>query len=155
MQTFKLPHILHCYWFNRRNVLIASTIILIPLMLIGIARLMSTQVPKSEILKVARAVLIDHADTHPLSMGWQFVEARISDQDTLEMVVNVASIEQARVILSRRGRIRYSYMKRACPAPDANVYKVLPKNQTVWVRLQYHDTFIVSGACPLTKSIYG
>ena len=88
-------------------------------------------------------------------MGWKFVEARISDHETLEMVVNVTNVEHARVILTRRGQIRHSYMKRACPAPDANIYKVLPKNQTVWIRLLYHNIFTVRGSCPLFKSIYG
>tara|TARA_B110000967_G_scaffold207548_1_gene257193 strand:- start:55 stop:222 length:168 start_codon:yes stop_codon:yes gene_type:complete len=46
-------------------------------------------------------------------MGWKFVEARISDRETLEMVVNFTNVEHARIILTRRGRIRHLYMKQA------------------------------------------
>ena len=88
-------------------------------------------------------------------MGWKFVEAQISYYEILEMVVNVTNVEHARGILTRRGRIRHSYMQQAHPAPDANIYKVLPKSQTVWIRLLYHDIYIFRGSCPLFKSIYG
>ncbi len=68
-------------------------------------------------------------------MGWKFVEIRISDHEILEMVVNITNVEHARLTLILRGRIRHSYMKQACPVPDANIYKFLPKNQNGWIRL--------------------
>ena len=141
-------------WLNRRTLTAIGLIVGLPVILIGLARLMATEAPKSEVMEVARAVLEEHVRRIPPNKTWQMTATRVTEDNKLEMDVDIANYHQAKVIESRSGRVRYSYMKLACPDLDATVYQQLPKNETIWIQLHYNGNPIVRGACPLNASIF-
>ncbi|NQW01037.1 MAG: hypothetical protein HQ483_15130 [Rhodospirillales bacterium] len=147
-ETIKFPFI------SRRIAVILVLVVGFPILLLAIARLLSTDLPKAEVMEVARAVLEEHVRRNPPNGTWQMTATRVTDQDKLEMDVDVADYDKAKFIMSRTGRIRHSYMKLACPELEADVYRQLPKNETVWIQLHYNGEPIVSGACPLAKSLF-
>lgn len=147
-QTLKYP------WVRRRTVIILGILLTAPLVLIGLLRLMATDSSKAEVMEVARAVLEEHIGRNPPNRTWEMTGNRINEDGQLEMDVNVTSFHQAQVIQSRTGRVKYSYMKLACPALEAKVYDLLPKDETIWVQLHYNGTPIVRGACPLARTIF-
>jgi len=154
MSALRLPQTLHFPWVRRRTLLICTLIVGLPLALIGVARILATDIPKSDRMEVARAVLEEHVRRNPPNKEWTMTETRITDDLKLEMDVDVTNYDQAQVILSRSGRIRYSYMKLACPEPGSAVFGHLPERETVWINLHYNNRPIVTGACPIGKSIF-
>ncbi len=147
-QAFQNPQV------SRRSLIILVLVVGLPLVLIGAARLFSTSLAKADVMEVARAVLEEHVRRNPPNREWKMTATRISDDDNLEMDVEVVNYDQAQFILSRTGRIRHSYMKLACPDFGAEVYRQLPKNETIWIQLHYNGSPIVRGACPLAKSLF-
>ena len=141
-------------WMNRKTLMVFGLIVGLPFLLIGLARLIATEMPKSEVMEVARAVLEEHVRRNPPNRTWQMTATRVTDQNKLEMDVDIANFHQAKVIESRSGRVRHSYMKLACPELGATVYQQLPKGENIWIQLHYSGKPIVRGACPLAASIF-
>lgn len=154
MSVLRMPQILQYPWIRRRTLIILTLVIGLPLVLIGIARIFATDLPKSDRLGVAQAVLEEYVRRNPPNKEWVMTATRITDDLKLEMDVDVANYDQAQVIFSRTGRIRHSYMKLACPELESDVYSHLPERETIWVNLHYNGEPIVRGACPLGKGLF-
>ena len=141
-------------WFNRRNMTTAAIVLGLPILLLILARTLATDPISAAEMQVSQAVLEEYVQRNPPNKTWQMTAIRVTDDQKLEMDVNVTNSHQAKVILSRSGRIRYSYLKLACPKLDAPIYGQLPKGQTVWVQLHHFNKPIVRGACPLASSLF-
>ena len=124
---------------------------MLPLALIGLARLFATDMPKLENLEVARAVLEEYVRRNPPNRTWKMTASRVTAEGKLEMDVDVDNYDEAQFILSRSGRIRYNYLKLSCPVESADVYGMLPQGDTIWIKLHYNNEPIVDGPCPLSS----
>ena len=61
--------------------------------------------------------------------------------------MHVAVVPHATVIESRNNRIRFSYMKLACPSGDPVVEKWITETK-VWINLHFHGKTLIEAACP-------
>lgn len=154
MLALSFPSLFKHSWFSRRNIIAACIVLGLPILFIGLARLIAMDPVDRDKMEVARAVLEEHVRRHPPNKTWQMTSIRISDDFKLVMDVNVPNSRHAKVIQSRTPRVQHSYMKLACPSLDSRVYKQLPEGETVWIQLHYYDQPIIKGACPLAPSIF-
>ncbi len=154
MLALKLPRLSQFPWMNRKTLIVIVLVTGLPLLMLGMARFLATDLPREDVLEVARAVLVEHMNRNPPNKTWVMTATRISGDHKLEMDVDVANFDQAEVIMSRSGRVRHSYMKLACPDLEADVYRLLPAQETIWIRLHYNGKSIVRGACPLSNSMF-
>ena len=98
-------------------------------------------------LNVAAIALHDHYTVNPPYGVWVFDGVRITEGDRIVVDVNVTVIPHATFIETRNKRIRYSYMKLACPAKDAPVQKWL-EGKKIWVNLNFHGKTLMEAVCP-------
>jgi len=139
-------------WISRRVLIVMAITILLPAGALIWAKFISRDMPRGDALQVAAFVLAEDLKANPLKTGWELKDIHVTEDLRLEMDVNVSFYYQAEFIKSRNGRIRYSYLKLSCPSPELEVFKVLPKESTVWVRLMYDNEVIVAGGCPSSSA---
>jgi len=155
MSTMRLSTWMTLPWIPRRVLRNVAVIILVPVSLLMAAVYLSREPAKPTDLKVAALALAQDIQNSPLKGGWTVSNIRVNDKMRVEMDVEVAYYHQAEVIKSRSGRVKYSYLKLACPAATASVYSHLKKLETVWIHLYFNHDLIVSGACPKTNGPFG
>lgn len=148
MVAARIPHWATLPWIPRRVLMVLAVAILLPAFLLLGAKYLSQDMPKGDALQVAALVLAEDLKVNPLKTGWKLKNIHLTEDLRLEMDVNVTYHYQAEFIKTRNGRIRYSYLKLACPGPESEVFKFLPEKSTVWVRLLYENELIVAGGCP-------
>jgi len=155
MSTMRLTNWLTLPWIPRRVLRNVSVIVLVPVSLLIGAAFMAQESTEPRELEIAALALAEDMQKSPPQGGWNVTGIRVNDKMRVEMDVEVAYHHQAEFIKTRSGRVKYSYLKLACPAPDAKVYRHLPKYEAVWIHLYFNNDLIVSGACPKTGGPFG
>jgi len=135
---------------NRRKLLGTSLALSVPALLLAGLFAVSQSNEKMDAMRVAAIALNDYYADNPPYGVWDFQGVRITDDERLMVDVHVAVTPHATFIETRNMRIRYSYLKLACPKAKANVHQWL-KNQTVWINLHFHGKTLMEGACPRGK----
>jgi hypothetical protein len=139
-------------WLPRNGLKILAGMIIVSGVVLAGANFFAKDAVDEQTLKIAALALAeDMQNTPPRQSGWVVSKITISQQFRLEMDVEVAYAYQADFIRSRSGRVRYSYLKLACPPPEGKVYTVLGERENVWLRLNYNNEVLVSGLCPKSK----
>ena len=108
---------------------------------------------KREILNLAAANFGNYLTENPLRIGWKMTAIRVTQDLRLVVDVKVILRREAKVIKSRNSRIKYSYLKLACPPPDADVFRTLPGGETLWIRLHHQGDTLIEAGCPKDSSI--
>lgn len=108
------------------------------------AREMSDQ----EALEVAAVAVKNYIDENPPRPGWRATKVYIDAKHSIIVDVHVPVFAHAQVIRERNERIRYSYMKLACPPPDAWVFDWLGEQNRLWINLNHHGETIIKAPCP-------
>ena len=116
------------------------------LAVLGLA-LMSKYDAQMESMQQAQVALESHYSANPPNRVWDYQGVRISERKRLVVDVHVGVIPHATFIKTRNGRIRYSYMKLACPKAGAAVHNQL-NGETIWINLHFHGDVLLEGACP-------
>jgi len=148
MSTMNLNGRLTFPGVSRRVLRNVSLIILIPsLFLIG-SLFFARDGSRNEDMQIAALVLAEDMHSVLLQNGWSINRVFVNDKQQVELDIDLAYSYQAEFIKSRNGRVQFSYVKLACPPPEAKVYSILPKFESVWVHLLYNKELIVKGACP-------
>ena len=137
---------------HRRKILGIAFVMLAPGLLIAGLFVMSSTDTVSRDLKVAAIAINDHYLDNPPYGVWRYDGVRITGENRLIVDVHVAVIPHATFIRTRNNRIRYSYLKLACPKAGANVHRYLV-GTPIWINLKFHDETLLLGACP--KSLKG
>lgn len=107
----------------------------------------------AEALEVAQVAVKNYIDENPPRPGWKATKVYVDDQGSVVVDVHVPNFAHARVIQERNERIRYSYMKLACPPEDAWVYEWLGHAHRLMINLNHHGETLIKAPCPsnLTK----
>ena len=134
---------------HRRKLLGLAAVFVLPAMILGFLFIAANSGSEKQAMRVAAIALQDHYSENPPYGVWEFESVRISEDERLIVDVHVAVIPHATFIKTRNKRIRYSYLKLACPKADAPVHAFL-QNQTVWINLRFHEETLLLGACPKT-----
>ncbi len=108
---------------------------------------------KREILNLAAANFGNYLTENPRRIGWKMTAIRVTQDLRLVVDVKVILRREAEVIKSRNSRIKYSYLKLACPPPDAKVFRTLPGGETLWIRLHHYGDTLIEAGCPKDSSI--
>ena len=106
--------------------------------------------PSDDALRAAAIALDTYYNENPPNGVWRYEGVRIVDNKRLVIDVHVAVVPHATVIESRNKRIRYSYMKLACPHGDPIVERWLEETK-LWINLNFHGKTLIEGACPREK----
>lgn len=132
---------------NRRKTLAVGFAFALPGLLLATLVHISEPVSHDDAMNVAAIALHDHYSANPPYGVWSFDGVRITDDERLVVDVHVTVIPHATFIETRNKRIRYSYMKLACPSGDAEVQKWLD-DIPVWINLNFHGKTLIEGSCP-------
>ncbi len=132
---------------HRRKTLGVTFALALPAILLVVMAQLAKPVSHEDTLNVAAIALHDYYSVNPPYGVWTFNGVRITDDERLVVDVHVSVIPHATFIETRNKRIRYSYLKLACPAATANVHKWLDKIP-VWINLNFHGKTLLEGACP-------
>ena len=143
-------------WFSnflrrhRRKTVGVSFAFALPALLLATMVHLSEPISHEDSLNVAAIALHDHYSANPPYGVWNFDGVRI-DEGRLVVDVNVSVIPHATFIETRNKRIRYSYLKLACPSAKADVQKWLD-NKPVWIHLNFNGKTLIEGRCPRDPS---
>lgn len=127
-----------------RGIFIAMAI---PAVFLGGIMLAAKSGPSEDTMRAAAIALDAFYNENPPNGIWEYQGVRIVDNKRLVIDVHVAVVPHATVIESRNERIRYSYMKLACPSSDPVVDKWI-KETRVWINLHFHGKTLIEAACP-------
>lgn len=148
MITNKLRHLV--------NALIAGVILL----LAGVAVLVvaanlrdENRLSRRQIVDLAASNFGNYLTKNPLQIGWKMTAIRVTQDLRLVIDVKVILRRDAEVIKTRNARIKYSHLKLTCPPPDAEVFRTLPGEDTLWIRLHHQGDTLIEAGCPKAKSI--
>ncbi|MEK9724245.1 MAG: hypothetical protein VW405_12305 [Rhodospirillaceae bacterium] len=119
----------------------------LPALMLAALFQMSEPISEQDMMKVAAIALHDHYSVNPPYGVWTFDGVRINEDERLVVDVNVSVIPHATFIETRNQRVRYSYLKLACPLADAGVNKWLDDIK-VWINLTFHDKTLIEAPCP-------
>ena len=137
------------YYHHRRKLKGLALALSAPaLLLVGLMGI-STPDPSSETVRAAAIAVDNYYNDNPPNGVWQYQGVRIVDNH-LVIDVHVGIVPHATVIESRNKRIRYSYMKLACPAGDKIVEK-WAEGTRIWINLNFHGKTLIEGKCPKGK----
>ena len=137
------------YYHHRRKLKGLALALSAPaLLLVGLIGV-STPDTSVETLRTAAIALDNYYTDNPPNGVWQYKGVRIVDS-RLIIDVHVGIVPHATVIESRNKRIRYSYMKLACPTGDPIVDKWTEESR-VWINLNFHGKTLIEGKCPKGK----
>lgn len=101
-----------------------------------------------EALEVAAVAVKNYVDENPPRQGWRATDIYIGTERNVVVDVHVPHFDHAAVIRSRSERIRYSYLKLACPPSNAWVYDWLEGRDRIWVNLHHHGESLLKAPCP-------
>jgi len=132
---------------HRQKCIGVSIAVGIPVVFLAFMFQFSKPAAQEDLLSVAAIALHDHYSINPPYGVWAFDGVRITDDNRLVVDVHVAVIPHATFIETRNKRIRYSYMKLACPSAKADVQKWLG-DVPVWINLNFHGKTLLEGTCP-------
>ncbi len=155
MPTLRMTTWLSLPWIPRRVLRMLAVIILLPGMLLLGALLMAEDQEDRNHMKVAALALAEDMQNAPPANGWTVTSIGLNENFHIEMNVEVSLAHQAEFIKTRHGRVQYSYLKLVCPSPEAKVYTLLPKFETVRVNLNFNNELIVTGVCPKSGGLFG
>lgn len=83
--------------------------------------------------------------THPPNQVWRATDVYGSDNGNVVMQVLVLSPKQAAAIKARRKIAKVLIVRLACPPADAEVWKILGRDQSLWINLNGADG-VLAGA---------
>ena len=83
--------------------------------------------------------------THPPNQVWRATDVYGSDNGNVVMQVLVLSPKQAAAIKARRKIAKVLIVRSACPPADAEVWKILGRDQSLWINLNGADG-VLAGA---------
>ena len=110
---------------------------------------------QEDALEVAAVAIKNYIDENPPRQGWKATKIYISKDMNLVIDVHVPRFDHAEVIRTRSERVRYSFVKLACPPKGAWVYDWLQGNDRIWINLKHHDKTLMLGPCPNTEKKKG
>jgi len=137
----------HNHSTKLRGVVLA---VFVPLVFLGGLFLVAKSGPDTEALRTAAIALDNFYNENPPNGVWEYQGVRIVDDKRLVIDVHVAVVPHATVIESRNKRIRFSYMKLACPVGDP-IVEEWTKQSRVWINLHFHGKTLIEAACPHIK----
>jgi len=103
---------------------------------------------KNDMLEVASVAVKNYIDENPPREGWRATKVYIGKGQNIVVDVHVPIFEQAEIIKSRNDRIKYSYLKLACPPQGAWVYDWLGDDSQIWINLNHHGKTLFEAPCP-------
>ena len=106
------------------------------------------EMTESEALEVATVAVKNYLDENPPRQGWRATSIYVDDRQSVVVDLHVPRFEHAQVIRQRNERIQYSYLKLACPPPNAWVFEWLHGENRIWVNLHHHGDTIIKAPCP-------
>ena len=134
---------------NRRFIFSFVLAIAIPGLAIFALGNFATVVSEEDSLEVAAVAVKNYIDENPLYNRWEATKIhKDHDEERVIVHVHVPKHKHAKVIKSRNKRIRYSYLKLACPGRDAWLYKWFDDTQELWVKLHHHGEELLTAPCP-------
>lgn len=107
---------------------------------------------QDEALEVAAVAVKNYIDENPPRQGWQATKIYINGDMNLMVDVGVPRFDHAEVIRTRSERIKYSYLKLACPPENAWVYEWLHGKDRIWINLHYNGKTLLEAPCPNAKA---
>jgi len=133
---------------HRRKIFGIAMTMAVPAGLIAGLLVMATYSgPSNDALRTAAIALDAYYAENPPNGVWEYQGVRVVEGKRIVVDVHVAVVPHATVIESRNNRIRYSYMKLACPGNDAVVAN-WTDDVRVWVNLHFHGKTLIEAACP-------
>lgn len=99
-------------------------------------------------LKRAAAYLDNFTRLNPPNGVWRQQGVEVVGGKTLRMQVDVPYRQHAQAIMTRRERIRYSYVKLACPPLDSGLGEFMASDDRIVVELVHNGESIAEGTCP-------
>ncbi len=85
--------------------------------------------------------------THPPNQMWRATDVYGSDKGNVVMEVLVPSPKQAAAIKARRKIAQILIVRLACPPADAKVWKILGRDQSLWINLNGADGVLAGATC--------
>jgi hypothetical protein len=85
--------------------------------------------------------------THPPNQVWRATGVYGSDNGNVVMEVLVPSPKQAAAIKTRRKIAQVLIVQLACPPADAEVWKILGPDQSLWINLNGADGALTGATC--------
>lgn len=125
-----------------------SITVAVPAVILATMTQFAEEMTESEALEVAAVAVKNYIDENPPRQGWKATNIHIDDKLAIVVDVHVPKFSHAQVIRQRSERIRYSYLKLACPPPDAWVFEWLHGENRIWINLHHHGDTIVKAPCP-------
>ncbi len=122
--------------------------ILIPAVTILALGQFAEDVSEDEALEVAAVAVKNYVDQNPPRQGWRATDIYIGASRNVVVDVHVPNFDHAAVIQSRNERVRFSYLKLACPPANAWVYDWLEGRDRIWINLHHHGETLLKAPCP-------
>jgi hypothetical protein len=141
------------HWFFQALLLGGFLAAAIPTALMVAPKLWTETLSDRQIIELAAANFGNHLAENPLRTGWKLTSLRVTSDLRLVADVKVILRRHAEIIKSRNARIKYSYLKLACPPTDAAVFTTLLGEKTLWIRLYHQGDTLIEAGCPKAKSI--
>ncbi len=88
-----------------------------------------------------------YTKSHPPNQVWQATDVYGSDNGNVVMEVLVLSPKQAAAIKARRKIAKVLIVQLACPSADAEVWKILGRDQSLWINLNGADGVLAGATC--------
>jgi len=151
MTSFQIFHKFH--WFLQTLLLGSFLALAIPTFLMVAPKFLQDKLSERQVIELAAANFGNHLADNPLRTGWKLTSLRVTPDLRLVADVKVILRRHAEVIKSRNSRIKYSYLKLACPPSNAAVFSTLPGEKTLWIRLHHQGDTLIEAGCPKDKSI--
>lgn len=126
--------------------------LLVPGTILATMNYFAEEMSDAEALQVAAVAVKNYVDENPPREGWKATKIYIDESKAVVVDVQVPRFDHAQVIRSRSERIRYSYLKLACPPGDAWVYEWLNGEDRIWINLHHHGKTIYKAPCPSNKA---
>ncbi len=136
------------FYAKRWFLISLTTAILIPALVLLVLTRFAKELSETEALEVAAIAVKNYVDENPPRQGWRATDIQILPKRGVVVAVHVPIFEHAKVISRRNDRIKYSYMKLACPPRDAWVYDWLGEKNQIWINLHHHGETLIQAPCP-------
>ncbi len=88
-----------------------------------------------------------YTKAHPPNQMWRATNVYGSDNGNVVMEVLVLSPKQAAAIKARRKIAQVLIVRLACPPADAEVWKILDRDQSLWINLNGADGVLAGATC--------
>lgn len=126
--------------------------ILVPGTIIATMAHFAEDMSEDDVLEVAAVAVKNYIDQNPPRQGWRATNTYVDDKKAVVVDVNVPQFSHAKVIKQRNDRIKYSYLKLACPPADAWVFDWLHGDDRIWINLHHQGETIIKAPCPGGKT---